>query len=139
MRHCHIFLTKMSVVISVLFRWLQIRLETIGNTVIFFASLFAVLGRETLNPGLVGLSISYALQITIALNMFVRWTSEVEANIVAIERLQEYVEAPQVNTLRNERANIFGATELNNVSSTGSTMGCAVHETTSGLAWSRGC
>ena len=77
-------------------RWLQVRLETTGNSVIFFAALFAVLGRETLNPGLVGLSVSYALQITIALNMLVRWTSEVETNIVAIERLQEYVEAPQV-------------------------------------------
>ncbi|CAG7833091.1 unnamed protein product [Allacma fusca] len=76
-------------------RWLQIRLETVGNLVILFAAFFAVIGRETLDPGTVGLSVSYALQITIALNMLVRWTSEVESNIVAIERLQEYREAPQ--------------------------------------------
>lgn len=44
-------------------RWLAIRLEMVGNMIIFFAALFAVLGRDTMNPGLVGLSISYALQV----------------------------------------------------------------------------
>nr|CAD7573697.1 unnamed protein product [Timema californicum] len=48
-------------------RWLAVRLEMIGNCIIFFASLFAVLGRETMNPGTVGLSISYALQLANAL------------------------------------------------------------------------
>lgn len=71
-------------------------MEVVGNMVIFFASLFAVLGRETLSPGLVGLSVSYALQITMALNMLVRWTSDVETNIVAVERIKEYGECPQV-------------------------------------------
>ncbi|CAL8118382.1 unnamed protein product [Orchesella dallaii] len=76
-------------------RWLQVRLETVGNSIIFFAALFAVLARETLDPGIVGLSVSYALQITIALNMLVRWTSDVETNIVAVERVKEYSEIAQ--------------------------------------------
>lgn len=46
-------------------RWLAIRLEMIGNLIIFFAALFAVLGRNTMSAGLVGLSISYALQVSI--------------------------------------------------------------------------
>jgi hypothetical protein len=44
-------------------RWLAVRLEMVGNLIIFFASLFAVLGRDTMSPGLVGLSVSYALQV----------------------------------------------------------------------------
>ncbi|KAG8239823.1 hypothetical protein J437_LFUL019455, partial [Ladona fulva] len=41
-------------------RWLAVRLEMVGNLIIFFASLFAVLGRDTLSPGAVGLSVCFA-------------------------------------------------------------------------------
>jgi ATP-binding cassette subfamily C (CFTR/MRP) protein 1 len=76
-----------------------VRLETIGNLIIFFAGLFAVLGRDTLDPGTVGLSLSYALQVTQTLNWLVRMTSEVETNAVAVERMKEYGETPQVLSL----------------------------------------
>lgn len=75
-------------------RWLAVRLEMIGNLIILFASLFAVLGREQ-DPSLVGLSVTYSLQITQTLNWLVRMTSDVETNIVAVERIKEYGEAPQ--------------------------------------------
>lgn len=39
------------------------RIEFIGNCVVLFAALFAVTGKESLSPGLVGLSVSYALQV----------------------------------------------------------------------------
>ena len=42
-------------------RWLAVRLETVGNLIIFSSSLLAVLGKDSLTPGLVGLSVSYAL------------------------------------------------------------------------------
>ncbi|XP_028034266.1 multidrug resistance-associated protein 1 isoform X2 [Bombyx mandarina] len=76
-------------------RWLAIRLEMIGNFIIFSAAVFAVLGRNSIYPGIVGLSISYALQITQTLNWLVRMTSEVETNIVAVERIKEYAETEQ--------------------------------------------
>ena len=72
-----------------------------GNLIIFFAALFAVIQRNygdklnlRINPGLVGLSISYALQITQSLNYVVRMASELETNIVAVERIKEYSETP---------------------------------------------
>ncbi|XP_034538656.1 canalicular multispecific organic anion transporter 1 [Notolabrus celidotus] len=73
-------------------RWLAIRLEFLGNLVVFFSALFAVISRKTLDSGLVGLSISYALNVTQTLNWLVRMTSELETNIVAVERVNEYAE-----------------------------------------------
>jgi len=77
-------------------RWLSVRLESLGNFIIFFAALFAVLQRETLSPGLVGLSISYALEVTQVLNWLVRMSSSLETDIVAVERIQEYTHIAQV-------------------------------------------
>ncbi|KAH7695297.1 multidrug resistance-associated protein, partial [Aphelenchoides avenae] len=79
-------------------RWLAIRLEFVGNCVVLFAALFAVLSNEwgiVTSAGLVGLSVSYAFSVTDALNMAVRQMSELETNIVSVERLKEYREVEQ--------------------------------------------
>uniref|UniRef100_A0A672I8F6 ATP-binding cassette, sub-family C (CFTR/MRP), member 2 n=1 Tax=Salarias fasciatus TaxID=181472 RepID=A0A672I8F6_SALFA len=73
-------------------RWLAIRLEFLGNLVVFFSCLFAVISRDSIDSGIVGLSISYALNVTQTLNWLVRMTSELETNIVAVERVSEYIE-----------------------------------------------
>ncbi|KAF7272715.1 hypothetical protein GWI33_014527 [Rhynchophorus ferrugineus] len=72
-------------------RWLSVRLEMIGNIIILFAALFAVLGKD-LNPALVGLSVSYSMNITQTLNFLVRMVSDVETTIVCVERIKEYGE-----------------------------------------------
>lgn len=45
-------------------RWLQIRLECLGSVIVLAAALFAVLGRDTLNPASAGLALSYAMGVT---------------------------------------------------------------------------
>ncbi|XGW32577.1 hypothetical protein V3C99_017265 [Haemonchus contortus] len=77
-------------------RWLAVRLELVGNLIVMFSALFAVLFRDSpgLTAGLVGLSVSYALNITQTLNWAVRMTSELETNIVAVERIKEYSDTP---------------------------------------------
>lgn len=78
-------------------RWLAIRLELIGAVIILSAAGFAVISVTTnsgLTAGMVGLAMSYALQITSSLNWIVRQTVEVETNIVSVERVLEYARLP---------------------------------------------
>jgi len=103
-------------------------LETIGNFIIFFSALFSVIERDALSPGIVGLSVSYALQVCIyfikkrenlvffiiffrikitqSLNWLVLITSEIETNIVSVERIKEYEKTPQVIYLNNVCLNL---------------------------------
>ncbi|ODH51654.1 hypothetical protein GX48_02119 [Paracoccidioides brasiliensis] len=78
-------------------RWLAVRLEFIGSVIILAAAMFPILSVATgskLSAGMVGLSMSYALQITQSLNWIVRQTVEVETNIVSVERVLEYANLP---------------------------------------------
>lgn len=78
-------------------RWLAVRLEFIGSVIILAAASFAVISVATgsgLTAGMVGLAMSYALQITTSLNWIVRQTVEVETNIVSVERVLEYARLP---------------------------------------------
>ncbi|NXR21902.1 MRP2 protein, partial [Cinclus mexicanus] len=77
-------------------RWLAIRLEFVGSLVVFFSALLAVIAKGTLEGGIVGLSVSSALNVTQTLNWLVRTSSELETNIVAVERVHEYM------TVKNE-------------------------------------
>ncbi|KAL5047594.1 hypothetical protein BDW71DRAFT_179567 [Aspergillus fruticulosus] len=84
-------------------RWLAVRLEFIGSVIILVSALLSVVSVATgskPSAGMVGLAMSYALQITQSLNWIVRQTVEVETNIVSVERVLEYAslpsEAPEV-------------------------------------------
>ncbi|NWW02027.1 MRP1 protein, partial [Oreocharis arfaki] len=76
-------------------RWLAANLEFLGNGIVLAAALFAAMGRTQLSPGTAGFSISYALQITGVLNWMVRSWTEIENNIVSVERVREYLRTPK--------------------------------------------
>ncbi|KAK0497158.1 P-loop containing nucleoside triphosphate hydrolase protein [Armillaria luteobubalina] len=70
-------------------RWLSVRLEAVGATIIFLVATLSMVALITtgVDAGLVGLVLSYALNATSSLNWVVRSASEVEQNIVSVERI----------------------------------------------------
>lgn len=79
--------------------WLAVRLELIGTLIITFACLCSVLRHGTMGgneafSGLAGLSISFSLSVTQSLNWSVRMASDFEANMVAVERIEQYCKLP---------------------------------------------
>ncbi|KAF2005508.1 multidrug resistance-associated protein 1 [Amniculicola lignicola CBS 123094] len=79
-------------------RWLAVRLEFLGSVIILASAGFAIISvasNSGLSAGMVGLAMSYALQITQSLNWIVRQTVEVETNIVSVERVLEYAALPR--------------------------------------------
>lgn len=73
-------------------RWLGYRLEFVGNLIVLTATIIAVTSSDSISAGILGLSITYALQITENLNWMVRLTSDLETQVVSLERIIEYTE-----------------------------------------------
>jgi len=75
--------------------WLAVRLELVGTLIICSACLLAVfehqkMGGNEIFAGLAGLSISFALSVTQSLNWSVRMSSDLEANMISVERIRQY-------------------------------------------------
>ncbi|KAG0362447.1 Multidrug resistance-associated protein 1, partial [Gamsiella multidivaricata] len=81
-------------------RWLHMRLEFLGAIIVFATSLLAVLGRRTLAPGMAGLALSYALNITFMITYLMTSFGDLQDQLISVERIQEYSvkdqEAPDV-------------------------------------------
>ena len=80
-------------------RWLANWVKMIGNLVVFFAALFAAIQRNfreeidlPISAGLIGLSITYALEINQHLTYALRDACDLETNSIAVERVKEYTE-----------------------------------------------
>uniref|UniRef100_A0AAR2LSI3 ABC-type glutathione-S-conjugate transporter n=1 Tax=Pygocentrus nattereri TaxID=42514 RepID=A0AAR2LSI3_PYGNA len=76
-------------------RWLAVNLEFLGNLLVLAAAILSVMGRATLSPGIVGLAMSHSLQVTGILSWIVRAWTDVENNIVSVERVKEYADTPK--------------------------------------------
>ncbi|KAG0315006.1 Multidrug resistance-associated protein 1 [Dissophora globulifera] len=75
-------------------RWLTIRIQTLCATTVFLAAALAVVNADKLDPSLVGLSLSYALNLTNIVAILIRTLSEVQNQFVSVERIQEYSQIP---------------------------------------------
>lgn len=74
-------------------RWLSMRLQTIGAVIVLITSLMALASLGTSNPisaGLIGLLMSYALQVSSSLMWIIRMAVNIETTIVSVERIIEY-------------------------------------------------
>nr|XP_023472034.1 multidrug resistance-associated protein 6 [Equus caballus] len=76
-------------------RWLAANMELLGNGLVFAAATCAVLSKGHLSAGLVGFSVSSALQVTQTLQWAVRSWTDLENSIVSVERMKDYVRTPK--------------------------------------------
>ncbi|KAL7741129.1 hypothetical protein ACLKA6_018157 [Drosophila palustris] len=74
-------------------QWLALRLQMLGALLVGGAGLLAAItASHTTNPGLVGLCISYALSITGQLDGLLHAVAETEQELVAVERVDQYLQ-----------------------------------------------
>uniref|UniRef100_A0A8C5GMG5 ATP-binding cassette, sub-family C (CFTR/MRP), member 10 n=1 Tax=Gouania willdenowi TaxID=441366 RepID=A0A8C5GMG5_GOUWI len=73
-------------------QWLDIRLQLIGVVVVTGLGVIAVVEHQfnSVDPGLVGLSLSYALSITSLLSGLIFSFTQTEMQLVSVERTEEY-------------------------------------------------
>ncbi|KAI1805517.1 P-loop containing nucleoside triphosphate hydrolase protein [Daldinia bambusicola] len=81
-------------------RWLSVRLDAIGNALVFTVGILVVTSRFEVSPSIGGLILSYILSIVQMFQFTVRQLAEVENGMNAVERVQYYgsqleEEAPQ--------------------------------------------
>jgi ATP-binding cassette subfamily C (CFTR/MRP) protein 1 len=76
-------------------KWSALRLELIGTLLVVFVALFTIVTRGSVNPGSIGLCLSYALNISSTLQVLTRNLSDIETNLVSVERIAEYQEVVQ--------------------------------------------
>ncbi|KAI9834847.1 MAG: hypothetical protein M1819_002755 [Sarea resinae] len=71
-------------------RWLSLRLDVIGNALVFTTGILVVTSRFNVSPSISGLVLSYILSIVQMLQWSVRQLAEVENSMNATERIHYY-------------------------------------------------
>lgn len=71
-------------------RWLSVRLDLIGNLLVFTTGILVVTSRFNVSPSIAGLVLSYILSIVQMIQFTVRQLAEVENGMNATERLHYY-------------------------------------------------
>ena len=83
-------------------RWLTMRLGFLGFIIVLLSGVFAVVYRDTLSPSIAGLAVSFSLSFTTLLNSLIKSYSDVETNVVAVERCFEYTKLETESEAKSE-------------------------------------
>ncbi|CCF60626.1 hypothetical protein KAFR_0L00190 [Kazachstania africana CBS 2517] len=76
-------------------RWLSFRIDVIGALVVFGSGIFILTNINTIDSGMAGISLTYAISFTEGALWLVRFYSEVEMNMNSVERVHEYMTIEQ--------------------------------------------
>ena len=74
-------------------RWLGIRLDFVGDILIFVVAILVVTSRFSVSPSIAGLVLAYCVQVVAMMGWMVRQFAEVENNMNATERVHHYATA----------------------------------------------
>ncbi|XP_065620669.1 ABC transporter C family member 8 isoform X2 [Quercus suber] len=75
--------------------WLVLRIEVLLNLTLFTAAfLLVLLPKSFIAPGLVGLSLSYALSLTGTQIFFTRWYCYLSNYLISVERIKQFMHIP---------------------------------------------
>uniref|UniRef100_A0A093XXB2 Oligomycin resistance ATP-dependent permease YOR1 n=1 Tax=Talaromyces marneffei PM1 TaxID=1077442 RepID=A0A093XXB2_TALMA len=75
-------------------RWLSVRLDAIGNTLVLVTGILVLIDRYNISPSISGLILSYSLSLVQLIQLTVRQFSDVEAAMNGSERIIEYTSLP---------------------------------------------
>jgi ABC-type multidrug transport system fused ATPase/permease subunit len=75
--------------------WMTVRLELITAAILVAVALFAVFMREKTDPVILGLALSYGLQLTALFQRCVQLAIDVSVFMTSVERIMEYLTIPQ--------------------------------------------
>ncbi|CAG2111855.1 unnamed protein product, partial [Medioppia subpectinata] len=84
-------------------RWLAVRLEFLGYSIVLLSAVFAVVFRHTVGAGMAALAITYAVNITLIMGRFVMGVIDTETDIMAFERCLAFTQIPIEAEWYNER------------------------------------
>lgn len=71
-------------------RWMSLRLDMVGNLLVFTVGILVVTSRFSVNPSIGGLVLSYILSIVQMIQFSIRQLAEVENGMNAVERIRYY-------------------------------------------------
>ena len=80
-------------------RWMSYRAVVIGSLIVSISSALSVLAAHYIDAGLAGISLSFASSFSVNALWLLRCYADVEININAVERIQEYI-----NDIKEESA-----------------------------------